>query len=84
LPGDQSKRHAPSTDVGHGIRSERKLTQEKVAEFAGLHPNYISLVERGQSNISICNVERIAAALGVSMSELVATPPSKITTETED
>ena len=59
------------------IRSERKLTQEKVAEFAGLHPNYISLVERGLSNISICNVERIAVALGVTMSELVAVVPPR-------
>lgn len=54
------------------IRLERKLTQEKVAEAAGLHPNYISSVERGERNISICNIENIAFALGVCMSELVA------------
>lgn len=56
------------------IRLERKLTQEKVAEAAGLHPNYISSVERGERNISICNIENIAFALGVCMSELVAEP----------
>ncbi|TNC99664.1 MAG: subunit S of type I restriction-modification system [Gallionellaceae bacterium] len=54
------------------IRLERKLTQEKVAEAAGLHPNYISSVERGERNISICNIESIAFALGVSMGDLVA------------
>ena len=54
------------------IRLEKRLTQEKVAEAAGLHPNYISSVERGERNISICNIERIAIALGVTMSELVA------------
>ena len=54
------------------IRLEKKLTQEKVAEAAGLHPNYIGSVERGERNISICNIERIAVALGVTMSELVA------------
>jgi transcriptional regulator with XRE-family HTH domain len=54
------------------IRLERKLTQEKVAEAAGLHPNYISSVERGERNISIGNIENIAFALGVSMSDLVA------------
>jgi len=54
------------------IRLERKLTQEKVAEAAGLHPNYISSVERGERNISIGNIENIAFALGVCMCELVA------------
>ena len=57
------------------IRLERKLTQEKVAELADLHPNYVSSVERSQRNISICNIERIAFALGVTMSELVAETP---------
>ena len=54
------------------IRLEKRLTQEKLAEAAGLHPNYISSVERGERNISICNIERIASALGITMSELVA------------
>jgi len=54
------------------IRLDKQLTQEKVAEAAELHPNYISSVERGERNISICNIHRIAVALGVTMSELVA------------
>lgn len=53
------------------IRLEKKLTQESVAEGAGLHPNYISSVERGERNISIANIERIAAALDVQMTELL-------------
>jgi len=57
------------------IRQEKKLTQEKVAEAADLHPNYISSVERGERNISICNIERIALALGVEMKELLASSP---------
>ena len=56
------------------IRKAKELTQEKVAELAELHPNYISSVERAERNISICNIERIAKALGVSMSELVSMP----------
>lgn len=56
------------------IRLEKKLTQEKVAEAADLHPNYISSVERGERNISVCNIERIADALGVPMSELLTSP----------
>lgn len=57
------------------IRKAKELTQEKVAEAAGLHPNYISSVERGERNISICNIQRIATALGATMSELVADNP---------
>ena len=58
------------------IRREKQLTQEKVAEAAELHANYISSVERGERNISICNIARIAVALGVSMEALVADAPS--------
>lgn len=53
------------------IRKQKELTQEKVAEAADLHVNYVSSVERGERNISICNIERIAHALGVPMAALV-------------
>jgi transcriptional regulator with XRE-family HTH domain len=56
------------------IRLDKKLTQENVAEGAGLHPNYISSVERGERNLSIANIERIACALGVGMPELLTEP----------
>lgn len=59
------------------IRLEKSLTQEKLAELSELHPNYISSVERGQRNISICNIERIARALSVSMPELLQDYPPK-------
>lgn len=54
------------------IRTAQSLTQEKVAEYAHLHVNYVSSVERGERNISICNIERIAVALRVPMAELLA------------
>ena len=53
------------------IRLGLEMTQERLAERAELHPNYISSVERAERNISILNIERIAKALGVTMSELV-------------
>jgi len=59
------------------IRLEKELTQENVAEGADLHPNYISSVERGERNISICNIARIAIALNVRMEDLVAGMPPK-------
>lgn len=58
------------------IRLFKSLTQEKLAEYADLHPNYISSVERGERNISICNIERIARALDVTMPELLSPPPA--------
>jgi len=48
------------------------MTQEQLAEKADLHWTYISSVERGQRNVTITNVVRIAAALGVRARELVA------------
>jgi len=59
------------------IRLDKSLTQENVAEGASLHPNYVSSVERGERNISIGNIERIACALGVSMAELLTTPRNR-------
>jgi transcriptional regulator with XRE-family HTH domain len=56
------------------IRLEQQLTQEQVAEAADLHTNYISSVERGERNISICNIERIARALNVPMYVLLKNP----------
>ncbi|MBI2770217.1 MAG: helix-turn-helix transcriptional regulator [Burkholderiales bacterium] len=54
-----------------GLREERKLTQESLAERADLHTNYVSSVERGERNVSLYNICRIAFALGVSPSELM-------------
>lgn len=58
------------------FRKEKSLSQEKLAEYAGLHTNYISSVERGERNISICNIERIARGLGVEMPDLLSQPPT--------
>lgn len=57
------------------IRLANSLTQERLAEYAGLHANYISSVERGERNISICNIEKIAFGLGVPMPDLLSQPP---------
>ena len=51
-------------------REELGLTQEDLAERAGIHRTYLSDVERGSRNLSLVNIERLAAALAVSMSAL--------------
>jgi len=60
--------------LGEAIRIRRKqakLSQEKLAEKAELHPVYISAVERGAKTISMDALMRITKALGVRMRDLV-------------
>ena len=59
---------------GKSIRKARKrkgFSQERLAEICGLHRTYIGSVERGERNITLINAEKIARALGVSLSELI-------------
>lgn len=56
------------------IRERRGLTQEKLAELAGLHRAYIGQIERGEKNLGLRNLEKIAKALGVQARDLVDTP----------
>jgi transcriptional regulator with XRE-family HTH domain len=51
-------------------REELKLTQEDLADKAGIHRTYLSDVERGARNLSLINIERLAQALTLPMSEL--------------
>lgn len=59
---------------GEQVRKRRLklgLTQEAVAERAGLHPVYVSLVERGLRNPSLDNVVRLAIGLQCDPGRLV-------------
>lgn len=67
------KRNGLLTALGQNVRRTREakeITQEKLAEKAGLDPTYISGIERGLRNPGIKNVARLAKALGLSTSEL--------------
>lgn len=53
------------------VREDRCMSQESLAAESGLHRTYISSVELGRRNISLSNIYKIAAALGVSMTEIM-------------
>ena len=52
-------------------REEMQLSQEALAETAGLHRTYIGMIERAEKNITLANIEKIAKALGVRPSSLI-------------
>ncbi len=53
------------------IREERGLSQEKLAALAGLHRAYVGQIERGEKNIGLKNLEKIAKALEVPVRFIV-------------
>ncbi len=55
-------------------RTEMGLSQERLAELAGLHRTYISAIERERRNISIENIEKLAKALNVEPYLLLVKP----------
>ena len=61
---------------GERVRAERErlgISQEELASRAGLHRTYLGGVERGERNIGLLNILRIAGALGVFASDLLRT-----------
>lgn len=52
------------------LRTERKLSQEKLALLADIDRTYVASVENGNRNISIVNIKKIADALSVSLAEM--------------
>jgi transcriptional regulator with XRE-family HTH domain len=52
-------------------RLAKKLSQEDLAEVSGLHRTYVGSVERAERNVSIDNMERLSAAVGVSLPDLL-------------
>jgi transcriptional regulator with XRE-family HTH domain len=53
------------------LRIRADLTQEQLAERAELHPTYLGGIERGERNLSLRNLDKVAAALQVPLKSLV-------------
>jgi transcriptional regulator with XRE-family HTH domain len=67
----------PKAQLGERIRELRRrrgLSQEALADAAGLDRTYISSCERGKRNVSLLTLYRIAAALDVKPSALLVPP----------
>lgn len=53
------------------LRQNLNLTQEQFAQKCGLHKNYIGMIERGERNPSLINIEILAKGLDISISDLM-------------
>ncbi len=76
MPNTSKKRQHPSlVKLGSAIRSIRKeqgLSQEKLALHAEIDRSYIGRIERGDNNVAFLTLERVAAALDISVEELLS------------
>ncbi len=52
------------------LRKQKGYSQEQLADKAGLHRTYIGSIERGEQNVSIDNIDKIAKALKTSIAFL--------------
>ena len=53
------------------LRGERGLSQEALADLAGLHRTYVGSIERSERNVSLDNIYRLAASLDVTVARLL-------------
>ena len=53
------------------FRKAKRLSQEELADMCDLHRTYVGSVERGERNVTLSTLETFAAALGVSVQELL-------------
>jgi len=56
-------------DKVRDIRKQLNLSQEELADKAGVHRTYIGMIERAEKNITLLNIEKIAIALEMNISD---------------
>ena len=73
--GEAEEERRWKRDFGYRVRLAREqagLSQAALAHRAGLHPTYVSGIERGLRNVSLVNIHRLASALNVTTSHLMS------------
>jgi transcriptional regulator with XRE-family HTH domain len=71
MPRSKADIRARFGDRLRELRLKKGLSQERLAFEARLHRTYISSAERGERNVSLVNLERLALALGVRLRDLI-------------
>lgn len=67
----RSREHAALGRAMRDLRVAHDISQEGLADLAGLHRTYVGGIERGERNVSFGNLLKLARALGVRPSELL-------------
>jgi len=57
-------------EIVRDLRKAKGFSQEELADKADLHRTYIGMIERGEKNLTLVNICKIAQALKISLSEL--------------
>jgi transcriptional regulator with XRE-family HTH domain len=70
LPRQASARQLFAINLRNARRNQG-MSQETLAELAGLHRTYVGAIERGERNVSVDNMERLATAVGHQLYELL-------------
>ena len=52
------------------LRTAKKISQEELAFRSGLHRTYIGMIERGEKNITLINIDKIARGLDIDLKKL--------------
>lgn len=68
----RSQTHAALGRAVRDLRSARGVSQEDLAHLSGMHRTYLGGIERGERNVSYANLKRLAQALEVPASQLLA------------
>lgn len=68
----RSQSHAALGRAVRDLRVGRGISQEDLAHLSGMHRTYLGGIERGERNVSYANLKRLARALDVPASQLLA------------